>query len=232
MMEKEFCRSLEEIYISFHWRNFMAKLLLSIFLFVSPLLGQWEVGPILYVNSSSFGGLSPSEGSYENRTGLGFGVHFAYNLNDAVAFYFEPGYQQHGALLVIEDNLKLDSTRTYDMNVNYLALPLGARIFAMDSKFFAAAGLQIGIPLNSHIIYPDGERENVAGLDYVDVGALFGLGYQLSIYDNPLDLEIRYLQGFVNVNARTIALKDGIEIPPFKSTGFIIRLNYNWRFGS
>jgi len=191
---------------------------LAVLLLVNNSFAQFQASIWGGVNSSSFGGNPPDDASYESAYGITFGGNLDYQLTDDVVISIEPSFEQKGSDIVFGDEEKLrDTILTYNVQQNYFGLGL---IFKIDSeRFFVGSGVSFQLLSSASLTFQSNEKDiKDKFLDY-DAVAFFNVGYKIPIGAPTLFIELRYIQGLVNIYTGESEVSSEIYISNYKSTG-------------
>jgi hypothetical protein len=170
------------------------------------------------VNSSSFGGNPPKDANYESIYGLAFGGNFDYHFTEEVVIALEPSFEQSGSDIVFGSEEKLlDTVITYSVKQNYFGLGL---LFKINTeRFYVGAGLNFQL-LSSANLEHESTNMDIKDkfLDY-NIISFFNVGYKIPLGSPTLFIELRYLQGLVNIYSGYKEYNSDKYIANFKSTG-------------
>ena len=170
------------------------------------------------VNSSSFGGNPPEDASYESIYGLTFGGNLDFQLTKDVEISLEPSFEQKGTNIVFGDEEKLrDTVLTYSVKQNYFGLGV---IFKITSeRFFVGSGVSFQLLNSATLTFESTEKDIKDKFLNYDAVAFFNVGYRIPIGGPNLFIELRYIQGLVNIYAGEAEVSPEIYISNYKSTG-------------
>ena len=109
----------------------MKHLYLILFI-LFPLISsaQISLGVTAGANVGKFGGIEPPDASYTSRTGLNFGVTFAYRFNKDISLTIQPMYSQRGSNIEVGEDTRRDSLEVYEAKIDFLIIPLFVRVDA------------------------------------------------------------------------------------------------------
>jgi len=191
---------------------------LLFFYFSNNSFAQFDASIWAGVNSSSFGGNPPKDANYESIYGLALGGDFGYYLTNDVIIALEPSFEQSGSDIVFgnEEN-PFDTVITYTVNQNYFGLGL---LFKINTeRFYVGAGLNFQL-LSSANLEHESTNMDIKDkfLDY-NIISFFNVGYKIPLGSPTLFIELRYLQGLVNIYSGEAEYNSEIYIANFKSTG-------------
>ena len=179
---------------------------------------QYDASIWVGVNSSSFGGNPPKDANYESIYGLAFGGNFDYHLTEEVVIALEPSFEQSGSDIVFGNEERLlDTVITYSVKQNYFGLGL---LFKINTeRFYVGAGLNFQLLSSANLEHNSNDTDiKDKFLDY-NVVSFFNVGYKIPLGSPTLFIELRYLQGLVNIYSGDKEYDAEIYIANFKSTG-------------
>lgn len=174
------------------------------------------------VNNSSFGGNPPEDAGYGDIRGLAAGVNLDFQPSEEFVISLEPTFEQRGSTIDInlEEGLQ-DTTIKFKVNQNYFGLGLMFKVNA--GNFFVGSGVSAQLLSSAYLEYESqGKDIKDKFLDY-DVLAFFNIGYKIPIGGPSLFIELRYIQGLINIRSEESESDTEIYLSNFKSTG--IRLS-------
>ena len=170
------------------------------------------------VNETSFGGNPPADAGYGSIRGLSFGANFDFQPTEDFVISLEPSFEQKGSTINIdvEEGLQ-DTTYKFKIKQNYFGLGLLFKVNA--GNFFVGSGVSFQY-LNSATLEFESEESDVKDkfINY-DAVAFFNLGYKIPIGGLSIFIELRYLQGLLNIRSSESESGTEIYLSDFKSTG-------------
>ena len=191
---------------------------LLIFYLSNNSFAQFDASIWAGVNSSSFGGNPPKDANYESIYGLALGGDFGYYLTNDVIIALEPSFEQSGSDIVFgnEENL-LDTVITYTVKQNYFGLGL---LFKINTeRFYVGAGLNFQLLCSANLEHESMDADIKDKFLNYNIVSFFNVGYKIPIGSPTLFIELRYLQGLVNIYSGDEEYNSEIYIANFKSTG-------------
>ena len=191
---------------------------LLIFYLSNNSFAQFDASIWAGVNSSSFGGNPPKDANYESIYGLALGGDFGYYLTNDVIIALEPSFEQSGSDIVFgnEENL-LDTVITYTVKQNYFGLGL---LFKINTeRFYVGAGLNFQLLSSANLEHESTDADIKDKFLNYNIVSFFNVGYKIPIGSPTLFIELRYLQGLVNIYSGDEEYNSEIYIANFKSTG-------------
>jgi hypothetical protein len=198
-----------------------AIIVVVLFLLFQTASAQWEVGLIGGLNRSGLSGDKPKNTSYQTLTGLAFGGLIETQLTKDVRIGLQPQYLQRGTKIAYKIPDVRDPVDSLNFKTDYFTIPLIFKVYANNQKTYLISGLDVGFPLSASIEKLDGshKEEVLDRLKSVDVVVNFGFGVRLPINQFFLAIELKYIQGLLNLNDPP----EGEESPldfSIRSTGF------------
>jgi hypothetical protein len=192
-------------------------MLILISLPLSLISSQTHLNIWAGVNSSSFGGNPPEDASYESIYGISFGGNIDFNLTEDAVISLEPSFEQKGSKIVFGDEEKiLDTVRTYNLHQNYFGLGVIFKI--ITERFFVGGGLSFQLLGSANLEYESEEIDVKDKFLNYDLISFFNVGYKIPLGTPTLFIELRYIQGLVNINKESSQNTEEY-FSKFKSTG-------------
>ena len=159
-----------------------------------------SVGAVLGLNRSGIGGDAPQNTEYGGQTGLLGGVQAEIGLGDEISLSLQPMYVRRGTSLMAADSVEASGEREAELTLDYVALPVVVKFNAARGRTYVAGGLDIAF-LTAARVTGEGLDEDVkSSLEGIDVGALLGFGVVFPAGRVRLPIELRYVQGLVNLS--------------------------------
>jgi len=191
---------------------------LFIFLLANNSFAQFQTSIWGGVNSSSFGGSPPKDASYGSIYGAAFGADLDFHPTEDFVISLEPSFEQKGSTINVnaEEGLQ-DTTYKFKIKQNYFGLAL---LFKVDAgNFYVGSGVSFQY-LNSATLEFESKETNIKDkfINY-DAVAFFNLGYKIPIGGPSIFIELRYLQGLLNIRSDESESGTEIYLSDFKSTG-------------
>jgi hypothetical protein len=214
-----------------NWNKvYYMKHLYLFFVLLFPLIStaQLSLGVTAGTNIGKFGGVEPHDVSYTSRTGINFGATFAYRFNKDISLTLQPMYSQRGSNIEVGEDTSRDSLEVYEMNIDFIIIPLFIRVDSDNGITYFISGLEFGIPLSADISH-DGQSNDISGtLKNIDILASIGMGLRFSLGKPDLLFEFRYYQGLVNFNSSDAEDQGNIIFEDFKNSGFQLMVGLEW----
>lgn len=204
----------------------MSKNIISVTVFIlilaSTSLAQVQISVWGGVNNSSFGGNPPKDAGYGEIKGLAAGVDFDFQPSEDFVISLEPIFEQRGSTIDIklEEGLQ-DTTLKFSVKQSYFGLGLMFKVNA--GNFFVGSGVSAQLLSSANLEYESQEKDVKEIFKTYDALAFFNVGYKIPIGGPSLFIELRYIQGLINIRSEESESDTEIYLSNFKSTG--IRLS-------
>ncbi len=192
--------------------------LLLLFVF-STSSGQSYVGIFGGLNSSKLAGDIPEKAKYKSLKGVNAGVYFDLKLSKIIWLSLQPSYSQEGTKVSYNVRGQEKPVDSLHIRLNYFSLPLFLKISSTNDRYYALAGVETGMLLNSTVSSNDIEQDIDTKVAEWNVAMHFGAGIRIPVGFPRLFVELRYSQGLVNLTNEPI---EKSYIPRVKTTGFKI----------
>lgn len=170
------------------------------------------------VNNSSFGGNPPEDAGYGEIKGLAAGLNFDFQPAQDFVISLEPSFEQRGSSIDIHlEEGREDTTVKFNVKQNYFGLGLMFKVNA--GNFFVGSGISFQL-LNSATLEFESKETDVKDkfINY-DALAFFNIGYKIPIGGPALFVELRYIQGLINIRSDESEADSEIYLSNFKSSG-------------
>ncbi|MCD4735500.1 MAG: PorT family protein [Bacteroidales bacterium] len=202
--------------------NFKRHYFLILLLFISLFLtGQSYLGALGGINFSKLSGDVPEKVRYKSLTGANAGVTFDLPLGKSILLSIQPSFSMEGTKLFYKVDPLLKSVDSVRFRLNYISLPLLLKITSTKERFYAIGGLEAGFLADSFVKVKDkNEKEEInAKIAEPNIVMHFGIGYRIPLGLPRMFVELRYVQGIINLTNEPGELN---YIPRVKTTGFKI----------
>jgi len=199
-------------------RNKFLLVFSSVIILSGSSLAQVQMSFWGGVNETSFGGNPPKDASYGSIRGLSFGVNLDLQPTEDFVISLEPSFEQKGSTVNVgvKEGLQ-DTTYKFKINQNYFGIGL---LFKVNTgNFFIGSGISFQL-LNSATLEFESEETDIKDkfINY-DAVAFFNLGYKIPIGGPSIFIELRYIQGLLNIRSKESESGAEIYLSDFKSTG-------------
>lgn len=193
---------------------------------------QFEIGLIGGLNRSGLSGDKPKNTTYTTLTGLGLGVLLETKFTEDVRFGIQPMYLQRGTKIAYKIPDVRDPKDSLNFKIDYFTIPFMFKVYADNQKTYLISGFDIGIPLSASIEQLDGsEKQDVLDrLKSVDVVVSIGFGVRIPVNQFNWAIELRYLQGILNLNDTTDAEGSPLDFA-IRSSGIQIFSSFSLPLG-
>lgn len=198
-------------------KNFIA-LTFFIFILGNNSFAQVQLSLWGGVNNSSFGGNPPEDAGYGDIRGLAAGANLDFHPSTDFVISLEPSFEQRGSTIDIhlEEGLE-DTTLKFKVKQNYFGLGLMFKVNA--GNFFVGSGLSAQLLSSAKLDYESQEKDIKDKFINYDALAFFNIGYKIPIGGPSLFVELRYIQGLINIRSDENESDTEIYLSNFKSTG-------------
>jgi hypothetical protein len=171
-----------------------------LFLAYSPGISQPEVGLYVGINNSKLVGDGPSLGSFKYIRGFLGSAHIDFELSENVSLSLQPGFKTGGAKLAFKDTISQQTRDSLKINLLTFSLPLLLKINSFNERVYFAGGFTVDFSVSAKA---DNGVEKIDVSDEINklnLNALFAIGYRIPVHTTDAYLELRYLQGLVNLS--------------------------------
>ena len=207
-------------------------LIVFLFLLFQTASAQWEIGLIGGLNRSGLSGDKPKNTSYGTLTGFAFGGLIETQLTKDVWLGLQPLYLQRGSKVAYKIPDVREPKDSLNFKIDYFTVPLIFKVYANNKRTYLISGLDVGFPLSASIEKLDGsDKEDVLDrLKSVDVVVNFGFGVRFPINQFFLAIELKYIQGLLNLNDPPAGEESPLDFS-IRSTGFQLFTSISLPFG-
>lgn len=199
-------------------RNKFLLVFSSVIILSGSSLAQVQMSFWGGVNETSFGGNAPKDASYGPIRGLSFGANLDLQPTEDFVISLEPTFEQRGSTIDIhlEEGIK-DTTIKFKVKQNYFGLGLMFKVNA--GNFFVGSGVSAQLLISADLEYESQEKDIKETFKTYDALAFFNIGYKIPIGGPSLFIELRYIQGLINIRSQESESDTEIYLSNFKSTG-------------
>ena len=183
--------------------------------------GEWRLGFQGGASSTGLSGDAPSGVSMGKKTGMAVGILGEFRLAEDTWLSIQPMYMQRGATTSIAVSGEPEGVEGPSFTLNYLAVPILARIVSGNKWTYVTGGLSPAFLLDAH---QDGEgstQDVTSGLNGFDLSANIGFGLMVPVGRPSLTFEIRYEQSILNLAASESEDDEYVLPTRFRSSGFL-----------
>ena len=169
-------------------------------------------------NKSSFGGNPPEDAGYGDIYGLAAGLNFDFQPTQDFVISLEPSYEQRGSTIDIHlEEGREDTTLKFKVKQNYFGLGLMFKVNA--GNFFVGSGVSFQLLNTATLEFESKETDVKDNFINYDALAFFNIGYKIPIGGPTLFIELRYIQGLINIRSDESDSDTDIYLSNFKSIG-------------
>jgi len=170
------------------------------------------------LNQTRFGGNPPEDAGYGDIYGLAAGANLDFQPSKDFVISLEPSFEQRGSTIDInlEEGIK-DTTLKFKVKQSYFGLGLMFKVNA--GNFFVGSGVSAQILSSANLEYESQEKDIKEKFLTYDALAFFNIGYKIPIGGPSLFVELRYIQGLINIRSEESEADTEIYLSNFKSTG-------------
>jgi hypothetical protein len=208
-------------------------ILMSLTFLLQMAHAQFEIGLIGGLNRSGLSGDKPKNMTYTTLAGLGVGVLLETRFTEDVRFGVQPMYLQRGSKLAYKIPDVREPKDSLNFKIDYVTIPFMFKVYADNQKTYLISGFDIGIPVSASIEQLDGsEKQDVLDrLKSVDVVVSIGFGVRIPVNQFNWAIELRYLQGIMNLNDTTDAETSPLDFS-IRSTGLQFFTSFSLPLGN
>lgn len=190
---------------------------LILILFSSKSIGQPTIGLTAGVSTNKFYGDAPVDARYTTLMGANFGAFIDAKLANGIFLSFQPSYNQEGTKVSYMAPGKDESVDSIKIRLNYFSLPVLLKVTSTNQRFYALAGVETAMLLNSSATIGGQKGEIETDISEWNFAVQFGAGTRIPVGKPILFIELRYTQGLVNITDEQV---NNSYIPRVKSSGF------------
>ena len=185
----------------------------------SNALALENLGIIGGISGTSLEGDQPRDFSFDPGTGFAVGALVEFALTDDVLLSLQPGYLYSRTDITYKDRSAGVERDSLSLDVDWVVLPVLARIFSDNGTLFATGGFDLAWVVGGN--FGDGQVDKPASsiLRNLDVAAIVGVGVSLPVGRYRITGEVRYRQGLIN-SAKNDTEEDESLPKRFRFAGF------------
>ena len=181
------------------------------------IYGQPYIGVFAGGNLSKLNGDQPQYASYKNLFGANAGIHLDIKVGKLVWLSLQPSYSQQGTKISYNIYGKEEPVDSIQISLNYFSLPLLVKVQSTNERWYAVGGLEAGYLLDKKLSSHDTEYEFENNIQEWNLAAHFGVGHRIPLGFPILFIELRYIQGLVNLTDEPV---EKSYIPRVKNKSF------------
>lgn len=169
---------------------------------------------------SKLAGDAPANAKYKSLMGANVGAYFDIKLGKSIFLSLQPSYSQEGAKVSYTVSGVEEPIDSISIRLNYFSLPLLLKITSTNERFYALAGFEPSMLLNSSATSNDVKEDLNTNVADWNLAMHFGAGIRIPVGFPRLFVEVRYTQGMVNLTDEP--LEENNVIPRVKTSGMKI----------
>jgi len=155
------------------------------------------------------------------QSGLVAGLIGEFCLSEDVWLSIQPMYLQRGATTTIEVSGQTEGVEGPSVSMNYVAVPILARIVSDNKWTYVMGGLSPAFLLDAKQDEDGVTKDITSGINGFDLSANIGFGLMVPIGRPSLSFEIRYEQSILNLAGSGSEDDDNVLPLRFRSSGFL-----------
>lgn len=169
--------------------------------FNSVQFPQVNIGFLGGVNSSTFNGDSPPDGSYTSGYGYNLGVIFDIYLFKDVAINLEPMYLRSSTFISYDVNYQYEKFDSILIKSEYIEIPINVKIVADNDIAYVTAGVSIAHFADVRVKNQRSGDEKIIDdkFESFSLRANFGAGAKFAIGIPIIFFELNYYQSLTNI---------------------------------
>lgn len=178
---------------------------------------QITLGAFAGLNNSKFVGDAPINAKYKSYAGINTGIMVDVQLSEYFTIGIQPSYSQEGSKVSYKVTNSKEAVDSIHIRLNYFSIPLLFKALTNNKHFYAIGGLEYAILLDSYEKIDDTKNDIPVDITTWNLVFHFGAGAKISLGRPKLLMEIRYVQGIVNLTDTSVY---NSSIPRVKTSGF------------
>lgn len=188
----------------------MKKIVFSLvimYLFNASLFAQAYIGVLGGINSSSFNGDNPPDGSYTSGYGYNIGGIIDIHIFNDVALNLQPMYSNYSTFISYDVDYQYEDYDSILIKSEYIEIPVNIKIVADNDIAYVTAGLGFAYLSDARAKNQRSGEEIVIDdrLESYIIKANFGVGAKFSIGFPIIFFEIHYSQSLTNITTDSIS---------------------------
>lgn len=178
----------------------------------APAVALENLGVVVGIDRTELSGDEPQEFKFQTDTGYLVGAVVEFALTRDVLLSIQPSYLHTKTGLAYKDQEAGVLRDSLALDIDWLVVPVVARIKANESALYATGGLDFAWAMGGGLSGGTGEEEAESFIRDISVSVVFGVGLEFPVGRNSILTELRYRQGLLNA-ARSDAVFDGTTLP-------------------
>lgn len=166
---------------------------------------QISIGVLGGINSSTFNGDNPSNGSYSSGYGYNFGGIIDVILFEEISVCLQPMYSRYSTFISYEVGYQYEDYDSILIKTEYTELPINVKIAADNNMTYVTAGIIVTHLVDARVKNQrSGEEVMIEEIfESFNLRANFGVGIKFSIGLPIMFIELNYSQGLTNFTNST-----------------------------
>ena len=186
----------------------------------TAVMGQPYLGLFGGITSSKLTGDAPDRVKYKRLIGFQFGTNLDFKLSKSIMLGLQPSFAQEGTRLQFKVKGVKEPVDSIKVRLNYFAVPVVIKVSSTNQRFYAIGGIEGAYIVGSYLERGGKEEDLKTDISEFNLSVHFGAGIRIPLGFPRLYIEIRYVQGVLNLTDEPI---DKSYIPRIKTNG--IKLN-------
>lgn len=180
--------------------------IITVLLFNTSLFAQLCVGVLGGVNSSSFNGDNPPDGSYTSGYGYNIGGIIDIYIFDDVVLNLQPMYSKYSTFISYDVDYQYENYDSILIKADYTEIPVNVKIVADNDIAYVTAGVGFAYLIDAEAKNQRSGEERVIEdrLESFIIKANFGVGAKFSLGLPIIFFELHYSQSLTNITTDSI----------------------------
>jgi len=181
-------------------RLFISIIFLS---FSTVQFAQVNIGILGGLNSTTFNGDNPPDGSYTSGYGYSLGGTIDIYLFEDIALNLQPMYSKYSTYISYDVDYQYEDYDSILIKAEYTELPINIKIFADNDITYVSAGIGFARLVDASAKNQRSGKEVVIEdkFESVSIRANFGVGAKFSIGIPIIYFELNYSQSLTNITS-------------------------------
>ena len=174
-------------------------LTLALVFVAGPAAALENLGIVAGIDRTQLTGDEPRDFRYQQETGYLVGAVVEFALARDFLLSIQPGYLNTRTSIAYKDRQTGELRDSLSLNMDWIVMPVLARINVTDSVVYATGGLDLAIGIGGGLSGGQVDEPIDTFIRDVDVAALIGVGIELPAGRYRITAELRYRQGLLNL---------------------------------
>lgn len=161
----------------------------------------------------------PPNAEYTQQLGLIAGVQGEIAVGDQLHLSLQPSFVQRKTGLTIVPSVSGASPRLLTLAFDYVSVPVVLKIATAGGRAYVAGGGAVDFMTAATLSESGADKDVMSSFNHTGFGAVIGFGVVFPARGTRLGLEVRFVQGLVNLAKGTVAEKSGALAPRLHSNG-------------